>query len=291
MPGQPAREHRLAGAGRADEQQVVAAGRRDLQRPPRRPPARARRPDPARCQSRGGGAGVGRRRRAASPPARRAAGRPARPGAAAPATSQPADRPPPRAAFSGGTTRRRTPWRARPGGDRQHAAHRAQRAVERQLADEQRVRPAPPDRRGRPPHSMPTAIGTSKAAPSLRRSAGARLTVIRRGGSLKPLFSSAPRMRTRPSLHAGVGKPDDVAAGQPERRRRPRRRSATPRFRPRRRRRRARACVDRSKRERCQRGAAIRRGRAARAGRLLAAVSCIRPVQTRSRNLLIVVPH
>ena len=91
------------------------------------------------------------------------------------------------------------------------------RAVERQLADEQRVRERVRARPCSAAHSMPTAIGRSNAAPSLRRSAGARLTVIRRGGSLKPLFSSAPRMRTRPSLHARVGQPDDVAAGQPDR--------------------------------------------------------------------------
>ncbi len=54
---------------------------------------------------------------------------------------------------------------------------------------------------------IPTAMGTSKAAPSLRRSAGARFTVIRRNGNLKPLFSSAPRMRTRPSFTPASGRP------------------------------------------------------------------------------------
>ena len=34
-PRQPARHHRLAGTGRADHQRVVAAGGRDLERPPR----------------------------------------------------------------------------------------------------------------------------------------------------------------------------------------------------------------------------------------------------------------
>ncbi len=64
-------------------------------------------------------------------------------------------------------------------------------------------------------HSMPTAIGTSKAAPSLRRSAGARLTVIRRGGSLNPLFSSAPRIRTRPSRTPASGSPTMLQPGRP----------------------------------------------------------------------------
>src|SRR5262249_37007036 len=64
-------------------------------------------------------------------------------------------------------------------------------------------------------HSMPTAMGTSKAAPSLRRSAGARLTVIRRGGSLNPAVSSAPRMRTRPSRMPASASPTMAQQGRP----------------------------------------------------------------------------
>ncbi len=64
-------------------------------------------------------------------------------------------------------------------------------------------------------HNMPTAIGTSNAAPSLRRSAGARLTLIRRGGSLKPLLSSAVRMRTRPSRMPASASPTMLQQGSP----------------------------------------------------------------------------
>jgi len=65
------------------------------------------------------------------------------------------------------------------------------------------------------PERMPMAMGTSKAAPSLRRSAGAKLTVIRRRGNLNPLFSSAPRMRTLPSLIPASGKPTILQPGKP----------------------------------------------------------------------------
>ncbi len=62
---------------------------------------------------------------------------------------------------------------------------------------------------------MPMAMGTSKAAPSLRRSAGARFTVMRRSGYLKPLFSIAPRMRTRPSFTPTSGRPTMWQPGNP----------------------------------------------------------------------------
>jgi hypothetical protein len=59
------------------------------------------------------------------------------------------------------------------------------------------------------------AMGTSKAAPSLRRSAGAKLTVILRKGNLNPLFSNAPRMRTLPSFTPASGRPTMLQPGRP----------------------------------------------------------------------------
>ena len=213
-PRQAPREHRLARAGRPDEQQVVAAGGRDLERA-------ARDLLPAH---------VGQVRRLGALPVRPRRRRPRRAGASRALAAQERDQ---LGSGSAGActvvaaddrglgrvvARHEQPpdaAAARPGGDRQHAAHRPQRAVERQLADEQRAVERGRDRRRRPRASMPTAIGTSNAAPSLRRSAGARLTVIRRGGSLKPLFSSAPRMRTRPSRMPASASPTMLQQGSP----------------------------------------------------------------------------
>ena len=153
-----------------------------------------------------------RRRR----PARRAGGRRARRGADA--------------ALRPRSRRRRRPPRAALCARHDQAAHPAARAPRRRSAARRAPgaarRRAPARRRTACPssaagsttpaaHSMPTAIGTSKAAPSLRRSAGARLTVIRRGGSLKPLFSSAPRMRTRPSRTPASASPTMWQPGSP----------------------------------------------------------------------------
>jgi hypothetical protein len=55
---------------------------------------------------------------------------------------------------------------------------------------------------------MPSAIGRSKRPDSLGRSAGARLTVMRRWGNSKPQFWIAARTRSRASLHFGVGQAD-----------------------------------------------------------------------------------
>ena len=62
---------------------------------------------------------------------------------------------------------------------------------------------------------IPTAMGTSKAAPSFFRSAGARFTVIRRSGNLNPQFSMAPRIRTRPSFTPASGSPTMWQPGKP----------------------------------------------------------------------------
>ena len=214
--GQAAREHRLARAGRADEEQVVAARGGDLERAPRHLlPAHVG--EVARAGGRAGvdGAaarGTARRRRSPSLAAQQ---RDELAEVGAPRGPRSRPRRPPRPRSRGGTTSAAHAARARPRRDGQHAAHGPQRAVERELAHEQRVRRAPPASSTPAAHSMPTAIGTSKAAPSLRRSAGARLTVILRGGSLKPLFSSAPRMRTRPSRTPASASPTMWQPGRP----------------------------------------------------------------------------
>src|SRR3989442_1681288 len=64
---------------------------------------------------------------------------------------------------------------------------------------------------------IPSAIGRSNDAPSLRRSAGARLTVIRSDGNAKPAFRMAVRTRSRLSRTAESGRPTVVNAGNSER--------------------------------------------------------------------------
>ncbi len=87
-----------------------------------------------------------------------------------------------------------------------------------------------PDRASSPIHSMsfnstrpswplasrmPTAIGRSKRPPSLGRSAGARLTVMRCCGMRKPPLISAERTRSLLSRTAVSGRPTMVKPGRP----------------------------------------------------------------------------
>ena len=65
------------------------------------------------------------------------------------------------------------------------------------------------------PNSTANAIGRSSDAPVLRNSAGARFTVIRRGGQVKPVFRIAPRTRSRASDSAASGRPTIVSPGRP----------------------------------------------------------------------------
>jgi hypothetical protein len=64
---------------------------------------------------------------------------------------------------------------------------------------------------------MPNAIGSSKAGPALRTSAGARFTVRRANGNVKPLFLIALRTRSRISCtyrwHAHHRKPHLIPLG------------------------------------------------------------------------------
>ena len=97
---------------------------------------------------------------------------------------------------------------------RQHAGHGADLAAERQLTDHRdpaRARPGPaPSRAG-----SPMAIARSSDEPAFRSSAGARLTVIRRGGWMNPALRSAPRTRSRASWSAVSARPTIVKPGRP----------------------------------------------------------------------------
>ena len=59
------------------------------------------------------------------------------------------------------------------------------------------------------------AMGRSKAGPSLRKSAGARLTTTRTSGPRKPLFLKAARTRSRDSWVAASGRPTIWSPGSP----------------------------------------------------------------------------
>src|SRR5882672_188416 len=62
---------------------------------------------------------------------------------------------------------------------------------------------------------IPSAIGRSKRPLSLRSSAGARLTVMRRAGNSKREFTSAARTRSRLSFTSVSGRPTMVNEGRP----------------------------------------------------------------------------
>ncbi len=62
---------------------------------------------------------------------------------------------------------------------------------------------------------MPNALGKSNAAPSFRRSAGARLTVIRSIGNSKPALRMAARIRSRLSRTVESGSPTVAKQGSP----------------------------------------------------------------------------
>ena len=63
--------------------------------------------------------------------------------------------------------------------------------------------------------STPTAMGTSYPVPSLRTSAGARLTVTRLSGNVYPLLRTAARTRSRASCTATSGSPTTLKPGNP----------------------------------------------------------------------------
>ena len=117
------------------------------------------------------------------------------------------------AAPSAGTTTRATPRRARartigsrPGTDRTSPP-----------SESSPINAARPARAVNcsEPTRIPIAIARSAADPVLGRSAGARLTVMRRGGWTKPEFRSAPRTRSRASRMPTSASPTIVKPGRP----------------------------------------------------------------------------
>ena len=208
----------------------MAAGQRDLEAAPRlglaadlgqvrdRAPARRRPAAPARP-------GSGRVRRSSPSPTRGEVGRrragPRRAGPRSTASRERVDRRRPRC-------RRPAAPRPRPTG-RPRPARSPRRASAATIgrtpgtgrtsppsdsSPMQRRRRPPPGRTCSDPSRIPTAIARSSEAPALRRSAGARLTVIRRGGWTKPAFRSAPRTRSRASWRAASASPTIGEPGQ-----------------------------------------------------------------------------
>ena len=167
-------------------------------------------------------------------PCRPVAPSPARPGLDSPPDGSGVDRPvgPRRSPPSGwppGRARRRGP--DRPRGARPPARRRDSCRVPASAATMGRIpgtgRTSPPSdsspmnaqrplaRTCSEPSRIPSAIARSSPAPALRTSAGARLTVIRRGGKARPLFRIAPRTRSRASWRAVSGRPTMVKPGSP----------------------------------------------------------------------------
>jgi hypothetical protein len=99
-------------------------------------------------------------------------------------------------------------------GDRQQATHRRHFAVQRQAADDREAMILTV-RQHAEAASTPSAIGRSKAAPTLRTSAGARLTVMRPSGNGKPELRMAVRTRSRLSRTVRSGNPTIVMPGRP----------------------------------------------------------------------------
>ncbi len=197
--GQPRRQHRLAGAGRPDHQQVVPAGRGDFERPlgallalyilqVEPGGARRRQLRLGRRQELGALEMVDDRQQVRRRDDLDLAG----PGRLAAAFGR---------ADDAAVARRRGERR------QQHAGHRRSAirpAPVRRARYSRRARPAaaPPSRR-----AAPSAIGRSKWLPSFSTSAGARLAVMRRAGSARPSADSAARTRSRNSATALSGSP------------------------------------------------------------------------------------
>ena len=210
-PRQAPRQHRLARSGRADEQQVVPPAAAIVQR--------------ASClvlAAHVGQVRVGTRRRRPAPPDLRAR-QPFRAVRCATTSSEV------RAVSALQSTRRAPPPRALPAGTMRL---RPVRAVARaagstpcnaaQFAGERRVRRAIPALRQRlriddtAGGEHTDAIARSKPAADFGRSAGARLTVMRRLGNSRPAHWIAARTRSRLFANGGVaGRPTMVRTGSP----------------------------------------------------------------------------
>ena len=198
--------------GATDHQHVVPSRRSDLRAPAWRAPVPSRLRNPPRIAP--------RRLRTAPPPrARRARSQPRRSAAPSPPSGsrRPARPIPSTTAASAGVVRAaasslRNPSPRALHGHRQHARARvsaSRRATARPRTSSRR---APRHPRCPVAARIPTAIGRSNEAPSLRRSAGARFTTTLRPDIRSPEFSNAARMRCSLSLTALSGSPDQVHA-------------------------------------------------------------------------------
>ena len=208
---QPPREHRLADAGRPSSSRlwppaaaIVSARDRRRRGRGRR---RGRRAAGRGATRRGPGSGGGGR----SPPRSTLGDLGSVPAAmtSSPSTSAAS------AARSRGTIRPVEPARARR--PRRRRARRGTAAARRRARARRRPRGARAPRAGIWPlaASTPTAIARSNPGPTLRRCAGARLTVMRRAGNSKPEFRIAARTRSRASRTARSASPTIVKAGRP----------------------------------------------------------------------------
>ncbi len=214
---QSAGQHGLAAAGRPHQQQMVLARRGDLQGPApvplslhvrqvrraeRRGQLLGRRPAP-------GGAldGPGRRARILQHPQHL----PQVPPPARPAGPPPAR---PRRRFSGATSRPRAPLReaARAWASTPRTGRSCPSSPSSAADQTPSTRPL-----GSWPLaiSSPRAIGRSNQGPSLRRSAGARLTTTRVSGTFRPLLRRAARTRSRASCTAVSASPTSCRPGSP----------------------------------------------------------------------------
>ena len=117
-------------------------------------------------------------------------------------------------AFRGGSRMPRDAESARGHGNRQHASNAVDAAVERQLAEHHGVGDGL-----RLEHAFvrqqAQRDGEVERRPALRTSAGARLTVIRCSGNLKPEFLIADRTRSRLSRTVASGSPTIANPGRP----------------------------------------------------------------------------
>ena len=130
--------------------------------------------------------------------------------------------PPPRPATSaasaplpGGDDDRRAARRGRALGHRQRPGDRADRAVEGELAGERHVVERRRRRAGRSRRAARRRSRGRSPGPALRRSAGARLAVIRCCGNSNPELTSAARTRSRDSRTAASGSPTSANDGRP----------------------------------------------------------------------------
>ena len=210
--GQPARQHGLAAARRAEEEQVVVAGGGDLEGALGRLPARPRPGGRARHR--------GVRAAAPRPGERPGRPRPSRPGHQLAEVADRVDlKPLHRRGLEGVSRRRHEAPRTVAQRGHGHGEHPAHRAAPRRRGRAPRQRWSPSSGRGgTSPQaaSSATAMGRSNPVPSLRRSAGARLTVMRLRGKLEARgFAPPPPTRTSASCTAPPASPVSWMRGKP----------------------------------------------------------------------------